>query len=57
MFQGSLMVVSRKFQGCFEGVLRVFQLSFNVFFGKCQGRFREVTWMFQESYEEDLRVF
>ena len=49
MFQGSL-----KFQGCFEGVLRVFQGSFNgveEVLRKFQGHFREVTWMFHESYK------
>ena len=46
MFQESLKVVSRKFQGCLEGVLRVLQRSFNgveKVLRKVQGCFREVT--------------
>ena len=40
------MKVKRKIEGCFEGVLRVFQGSFNgveEVLRKFQGRFREVT--------------
>ena len=46
MFQGSLKVVSRKFQGYFEGVLRVFQVSCNSVeevLRKFQGCFMKVT--------------
>ena len=37
----SLKVISRKFQGCFEGVSRVFQESFNGVLRKFQGCFKE----------------
>jgi len=40
VFQESLKVVSRKFNGCFEGVLRVFN----------QWCFEEVLRAFQRSY-------
>ena len=49
--KGSLKVVSRQFQGCFEGVLRVFQISFKVVSGKLHGCFMKVP-----SFEAVLRV-
>ena len=59
------------FQGCFEGILRVLQGSFNSVeevLRKFQGRFRKVTWMrmgsfqgvskkFQWCFEEVSRAF
>ena len=59
LFQGSFSVLrafSRKFKWCrgsFEGVLRVFQGSLNAVeevLRKFQRRFKEVIWMFHESY-------
>ena len=60
MFQGTFKVVSRKFQGCFEGILRLFQGSFNSVeevLRKCQGRFREVTWMRMWSFQGVSKKF
>ena len=40
MFQESFMGVSRKIEGCFNGVLSVFQ-----------GYLKEVQWVFEESFK------
>ena len=60
MFQGSLMGVSMKYQGCliqvswigsFKGVLRKFQEAFKGVLREFQGCFKKVLRMFQGSFE------
>ena len=48
-FNGCCKEVSRVFLGRFKGVSRKFQCCFE----EVSGSFREVTWMFQESYKEN----
>ena len=55
MFKGSLKVVSRKFQECFEGLIRVFPGRFNSVLRKFQRRFKEVAWMFHKKLEGRLK--
>ena len=52
MFQESLKVVSRKIEGCFQEVLRVFPGSFKGVSRKFQGLFKKVSVLgvFQESF-------
>ena len=47
----------RKFQGCFEEVSRVFQVSFKDVSRKFQGCFIKVSRVFQESFKDVSRKF
>ena len=57
----SYKCVSKKFQGCFKKVLRVFQGSFKECFKEVskvfQGRFKGVSGKFQKCFKEVSRVF
>ena len=60
MFQGSLKVVSRKFQWCFEEVSRAFQRSYmdvSRVFHDFQGCFHSVLRKFQEKFQGVLKSF